>query len=245
MTDYGSVCWWQLYYVVFFDTLNLGFFCPGIYTASFLITVQWISQFGIPVCIGRYFVISCQNYFCVMHMRSQLRTSLGKGRAFIRYLLVHQRLADTLQQCLINQKVTRWVAVSYCSCLRVSIFWGCATSSSQFMSWFSFHWANIHSHWTIQLLLASHTIIGAFNSTFQLTLMKANNCRPHSSENISFVSVQDSSIYYAGIHGLEIVSCMLKTSLYNGVICGQAAPKRHASAILAFCSHFIVLCFVW
>uniref|UniRef100_A0A3Q2Y155 FYVE and coiled-coil domain-containing protein 1-like n=1 Tax=Hippocampus comes TaxID=109280 RepID=A0A3Q2Y155_HIPCM len=36
----------------------------------------------------------------------ELRTSLGKGRAFIRYLLVHQRLADTLQQCLINQKVT-------------------------------------------------------------------------------------------------------------------------------------------
>lgn len=37
----------------------------------------------------------------------QLKTSLGKGRAFIRYSLVHQRLADTLQQCLINQKVTR------------------------------------------------------------------------------------------------------------------------------------------
>uniref|UniRef100_A0A8C6UNL0 FYVE and coiled-coil domain containing 1b n=1 Tax=Neogobius melanostomus TaxID=47308 RepID=A0A8C6UNL0_9GOBI len=36
----------------------------------------------------------------------ELKTSLGKGRAFIRYCLVHQRLADTLQQCLINQKVT-------------------------------------------------------------------------------------------------------------------------------------------
>ncbi|XP_035026741.1 FYVE and coiled-coil domain-containing protein 1 [Hippoglossus stenolepis] len=36
----------------------------------------------------------------------ELKTSLGKGRAFIRYSLVHQRLADTLQQCLINQKVT-------------------------------------------------------------------------------------------------------------------------------------------
>ncbi|TTC44344.1 FYVE and coiled-coil domain-containing protein 1 [Bagarius yarrelli] len=36
----------------------------------------------------------------------QLKTSLGKGRAFIRYCLVHQRLADTLQQCLMNQKVT-------------------------------------------------------------------------------------------------------------------------------------------
>ncbi|XP_037131214.1 FYVE and coiled-coil domain-containing protein 1-like isoform X1 [Syngnathus acus] len=36
----------------------------------------------------------------------ELKTSLGKGRAFIRYALVHQRLADTLQQCLINEKVT-------------------------------------------------------------------------------------------------------------------------------------------
>ncbi|TRY55810.1 hypothetical protein DNTS_025656 [Danionella cerebrum] len=36
----------------------------------------------------------------------ELKTSLGKGRAFIRYCLVHQRLADTLQQCLINYKVT-------------------------------------------------------------------------------------------------------------------------------------------
>ncbi|KAK2822579.1 hypothetical protein Q5P01_022644 [Channa striata] len=36
----------------------------------------------------------------------ELKTSLGKGRAFIRYSLVHQRLADTLQQCLMNQKVT-------------------------------------------------------------------------------------------------------------------------------------------
>ncbi|KAG8139344.1 hypothetical protein E2320_002101, partial [Naja naja] len=35
-----------------------------------------------------------------------LRTSLGKGRAFIRYSLVHQRLADTLQQCFMNTKVT-------------------------------------------------------------------------------------------------------------------------------------------
>ncbi|XP_026801935.3 FYVE and coiled-coil domain-containing protein 1 isoform X1 [Pangasianodon hypophthalmus] len=37
---------------------------------------------------------------------SELKTSLGKGRAFIRYCLVHQRLADTLQQCLMNQRVT-------------------------------------------------------------------------------------------------------------------------------------------
>ncbi|XP_026107973.1 FYVE and coiled-coil domain-containing protein 1-like isoform X1 [Carassius auratus] len=36
----------------------------------------------------------------------ELKTSLGKGRAFIRYCLVHQRLADTLQQCLMNYKTT-------------------------------------------------------------------------------------------------------------------------------------------
>ncbi|KAJ8389006.1 hypothetical protein AAFF_G00124030 [Aldrovandia affinis] len=36
----------------------------------------------------------------------ELKTSLGKGRAFIRYSLVHQRLADTLQQCLMNQRIT-------------------------------------------------------------------------------------------------------------------------------------------
>ncbi|KAJ8336509.1 hypothetical protein SKAU_G00377290 [Synaphobranchus kaupii] len=37
---------------------------------------------------------------------TELKTSLGKGRAFIRYSLVHQRLADTLQQCVMNQRVT-------------------------------------------------------------------------------------------------------------------------------------------
>ncbi|KAJ3598984.1 hypothetical protein NHX12_032947 [Muraenolepis orangiensis] len=37
---------------------------------------------------------------------SELKTSLGRGRAFIRYSLVHQRLADTLQQCLMNQRTT-------------------------------------------------------------------------------------------------------------------------------------------
>lgn len=37
---------------------------------------------------------------------SELKTSVGKGRAFLRYCLVHQRLADTLQQCLMNQRVT-------------------------------------------------------------------------------------------------------------------------------------------
>ncbi|KAA0718596.1 FYVE and coiled-coil domain-containing protein 1 [Triplophysa tibetana] len=37
---------------------------------------------------------------------SELKTSLGKGRSFIRYCLVHQRLADTLQQCVMNYKIT-------------------------------------------------------------------------------------------------------------------------------------------
>ncbi|KAM8849149.1 FYVE and coiled-coil domain-containing protein 1-like [Spinachia spinachia] len=37
---------------------------------------------------------------------AELKTPLGRGRAFIRYSLVHQRLADTLQQCFVNQKVT-------------------------------------------------------------------------------------------------------------------------------------------
>ncbi|KAH9494844.1 FYVE and coiled-coil domain-containing protein 1 [Bulinus truncatus] len=32
------------------------------------------------------------------------KSSLGKGRAFIRFCLVHQRLADTLQQCIVHDK---------------------------------------------------------------------------------------------------------------------------------------------
>ncbi|KAL8603113.1 hypothetical protein ACOMHN_046025 [Nucella lapillus] len=36
------------------------------------------------------------------------KTSLGRGRAFIRFSLVHQRLADTLQQCCIHPKTADW-----------------------------------------------------------------------------------------------------------------------------------------
>ena len=36
----------------------------------------------------------------------QLKTSLGRGRAFIRFCLMHQRLADTIQQCVCNAKLT-------------------------------------------------------------------------------------------------------------------------------------------
>ncbi|XP_059503587.1 FYVE and coiled-coil domain-containing protein 1-like [Stegostoma tigrinum] len=36
---------------------------------------------------------------------TQLNTSLGKGRAFIRYCLVRQKLADSLQLCFLNQQL--------------------------------------------------------------------------------------------------------------------------------------------
>ncbi|XP_076455922.1 uncharacterized protein LOC143290403 isoform X2 [Babylonia areolata] len=36
------------------------------------------------------------------------KTSLGKGRAFLRFCLVHQRLADTVQQCAIHPKTVEW-----------------------------------------------------------------------------------------------------------------------------------------
>lgn len=36
----------------------------------------------------------------------QIKTSLGRGRALIRFNLVQQRLADTLQLCLSNGRVT-------------------------------------------------------------------------------------------------------------------------------------------
>lgn len=37
---------------------------------------------------------------------SEFKTLLGRGRAFVRYCLVHQCLADTLQQCFQNGRVT-------------------------------------------------------------------------------------------------------------------------------------------
>ena len=37
----------------------------------------------------------------------QLKTSVGRGRALIRFTLVHQRLADTVQQCVFNVAVTK------------------------------------------------------------------------------------------------------------------------------------------
>jgi len=37
----------------------------------------------------------------------QLKTSLGQGRALIRFSLVHQRLADTIQQCVVSRKQNR------------------------------------------------------------------------------------------------------------------------------------------
>ncbi|XP_071497537.1 uncharacterized protein [Diadema antillarum] len=38
--------------------------------------------------------------------KSEVKTSLGRGRAFIRYSLTHHRLGDSLQQCFNNHKVT-------------------------------------------------------------------------------------------------------------------------------------------
>ncbi|XP_054721227.1 FYVE and coiled-coil domain-containing protein 1-like [Uloborus diversus] len=38
---------------------------------------------------------------------SELKTSLGKGRAFIRFCLMQKCLADTLQACLMSEKITR------------------------------------------------------------------------------------------------------------------------------------------
>ncbi|KAH0621262.1 hypothetical protein JD844_022358 [Phrynosoma platyrhinos] len=47
--------------------------------------------------------------FCAQleFLLQQLKTSVGKGRAFIRYCLVHQQLAETLQLCYMEPEVTR------------------------------------------------------------------------------------------------------------------------------------------
>ncbi|TRY67976.1 hypothetical protein DNTS_035544 [Danionella cerebrum] len=47
----------------------------------------------------------------IRFVKSIPETSLGKGRGFLRYSLVHQRLADTLQQCLMNHRVTRYILI--------------------------------------------------------------------------------------------------------------------------------------
>ena len=60
----------------------------------------------------------------------QHKTSLGKGRAFIRFALVHQRLADSLQQCVIHPKtgyelaivlymlfIVAWASIGGCGCI--------------------------------------------------------------------------------------------------------------------------------
>ncbi|XP_033624733.1 FYVE and coiled-coil domain-containing protein 1-like isoform X1 [Asterias rubens] len=44
---------------------------------------------------------------------SEVKSSLGRGRAFIRYSLVHHRLGDSLQQCISNTKITsEWYNLS-------------------------------------------------------------------------------------------------------------------------------------
>uniref|UniRef100_A0A8C3YEI7 RUN and FYVE domain-containing protein 4 n=1 Tax=Catagonus wagneri TaxID=51154 RepID=A0A8C3YEI7_9CETA len=42
-----------------------------------------------------------------VHSQDKLKTPLGKGRAFIRFCLVHGRLAESLQLCLLNPELTR------------------------------------------------------------------------------------------------------------------------------------------
>ncbi|XP_050404881.1 FYVE and coiled-coil domain-containing protein 1, partial [Patella vulgata] len=42
----------------------------------------------------------------VKSLGGEHKTSLGKGRALIRFCLVHNRLPDSIQQCVINGKVT-------------------------------------------------------------------------------------------------------------------------------------------
>ncbi|XP_072817731.1 RUN and FYVE domain-containing protein 4 isoform X2 [Vicugna pacos] len=44
---------------------------------------------------------------CFVHSQSKLKTSLGKGRAFIRFCLAHGQLAEFLQLCLLNPELTR------------------------------------------------------------------------------------------------------------------------------------------
>ncbi|GCB81012.1 hypothetical protein scyTo_0022957, partial [Scyliorhinus torazame] len=43
---------------------------------------------------------------CINHT-TRLKTPMGKGRAFIRYCLVQQQLAESLQLCFLNQEVAR------------------------------------------------------------------------------------------------------------------------------------------
>uniref|UniRef100_A0A8D1B7N7 RUN and FYVE domain-containing protein 4 n=1 Tax=Sus scrofa TaxID=9823 RepID=A0A8D1B7N7_PIG len=42
-----------------------------------------------------------------VHSQDKLKTPLGKGRAFIRFCLVHGQLAESLQLCLLNPELTR------------------------------------------------------------------------------------------------------------------------------------------
>ncbi|XP_019493729.1 PREDICTED: RUN and FYVE domain-containing protein 4 [Hipposideros armiger] len=42
-----------------------------------------------------------------VHSQGKLKTSLGKGRAFIRFCLAHGQLAESLQLCLLNPELTR------------------------------------------------------------------------------------------------------------------------------------------
>ena len=40
-------------------------------------------------------------------LSSQLKTPVGRGRAFLRYCLVHRQLAESLQLCLLDPETLR------------------------------------------------------------------------------------------------------------------------------------------
>jgi len=52
---------------------------------------------------GEFFYHHSVVFWCI-----QLKTGIGRGRALIRFALVHQRLADTIQQCVISRKHNRY-----------------------------------------------------------------------------------------------------------------------------------------
>lgn len=61
-----------------------------------------LSLYGTEFPLSQHYQLNCS--LCAL----QLKTPLGKGRAFIRFCLVHGQLAESLQLCLLNPELTRW-----------------------------------------------------------------------------------------------------------------------------------------
>ena len=53
-----------------------------------------------------FFFLSLLNYLIMRRMFPQYKTSTGRLRFFLRFCLVHNCLADTIQQCLTHSDVT-------------------------------------------------------------------------------------------------------------------------------------------